>query len=424
MPDNPAGVYSLPPSYKVANGDLTDAAQHNPPFEDVEQALTNRVHRDGRSAWTGNHNANGNKLTGLEDGIDPQDAATVGQAAFRIGDFKGSVSDPGSKWLRRDGKLYLRATYPDLAALMPPLPDGVIWESRVSGSASNQSSGLVYAKDRYTAVGGSDVFSSDNGKDWSLRATISGVSMKNIAFGNNVYVAADLATGKSLTSLDGDDWSQGAVINSSGLFGVDYLPGPNVFVAAGGGGYIGSSGDGLSYTARVSGTTETIQRVRCVNGLIIAVGNRGYLSTSTDGVTFTVRPTNTTKDLQDVCFHDGLYVAVGQDGTIITSANLSGWTARTSGVGTTLFTVMASSAGFLASGMAGVARISSNGISWAASPTGTSYIFRGGLIAHDNPSRYLMVGPSQLVLDGLRTLPTQFKVPEDDPVYGFVKALP
>lgn len=81
MPDNSVGVYSLPPSYKVANGDDTDESQHNPPFEDVAQAISNRLHRDGRTSWTGDQKANGNKLTGLANGVASGDAAAVGQVS-------------------------------------------------------------------------------------------------------------------------------------------------------------------------------------------------------------------------------------------------------------------------------------------------------------------------------------------------------
>lgn len=77
MPDSPAGVYTLPPSYKVNNGDTSDANQHNPPFEDIAAALTERLCRDGRTSWTGNQNANGHKLTNLAPGTNPGDALTV-----------------------------------------------------------------------------------------------------------------------------------------------------------------------------------------------------------------------------------------------------------------------------------------------------------------------------------------------------------
>lgn len=84
MPDNPAGVYSLPPSYKVANGQFTNANQHNPPFEDIAQALSDRMHRDGRTAVTGDWNMNGFRLTNIGAATDPNDAVTAASVEAMI----------------------------------------------------------------------------------------------------------------------------------------------------------------------------------------------------------------------------------------------------------------------------------------------------------------------------------------------------
>ncbi len=118
MPDNSVGVYSLPPSYKVSNGDTTDENQHNPPFEDLAQAMSNRLHRDGRTSWTGNQNANGNKITGLAAGTASTDAATVGQGV-PIGammDFPGATAPSG--WLLCAGQAISRSTYSALFAVI------------------------------------------------------------------------------------------------------------------------------------------------------------------------------------------------------------------------------------------------------------------------------------------------------------------
>lgn len=115
MPDDPQGNYSLPPSYLVANGDTTDASQHNPPFEDVAQGLTNRLHRDGRTAWTGNQNANGYKITGLAEGTSSTDAVRVGQLSamgLPVGcviDFAGDTIPDG--WILCDGRAVSRTTF-------------------------------------------------------------------------------------------------------------------------------------------------------------------------------------------------------------------------------------------------------------------------------------------------------------------------
>lgn len=79
MPYDANGNYTLPAGYKAVTGTTIDVAQHNPPFEDVQAALNAVLMRDGRAPWTGNQNANANKLTNLADGTAAQDAATFGQ---------------------------------------------------------------------------------------------------------------------------------------------------------------------------------------------------------------------------------------------------------------------------------------------------------------------------------------------------------
>jgi microcystin-dependent protein len=47
------GVYSLPPGYLAVTGMVIQASQHNPPLEDIAQALTLRLSRDGSAPMTG-----------------------------------------------------------------------------------------------------------------------------------------------------------------------------------------------------------------------------------------------------------------------------------------------------------------------------------------------------------------------------------
>lgn len=79
MPRDTNGVYTLPPSYFVQTGDTILPNQHNPPMEDMANALTNSVDRDGRTVMTGNLQMGGNKITGLSDGENPGDAARIAQ---------------------------------------------------------------------------------------------------------------------------------------------------------------------------------------------------------------------------------------------------------------------------------------------------------------------------------------------------------
>lgn len=78
MPDT-SGVYSLPPSYKATSGQTIRTEQHNPPLEDIAQALTNRLPRDGSAPMTGDLAMNNRKITGLRKGTSGSDAARVDQ---------------------------------------------------------------------------------------------------------------------------------------------------------------------------------------------------------------------------------------------------------------------------------------------------------------------------------------------------------
>lgn len=53
MPSDGNGVYSLPPGYLAITGDTIVISQHNPIFEDVRDALTDRLMRSGVAAMTG-----------------------------------------------------------------------------------------------------------------------------------------------------------------------------------------------------------------------------------------------------------------------------------------------------------------------------------------------------------------------------------
>lgn len=119
MPRDSNGVMTLPASTWVQTGDTVLPVQHNSPFLDIENALTNSIDRDGRTVWTGNMQAGGNKITGLAAGTNPGDAATVSQLGPSLpaglkAQFAGQVPPDG--WLKRNGAVLKRATYAALFA--------------------------------------------------------------------------------------------------------------------------------------------------------------------------------------------------------------------------------------------------------------------------------------------------------------------
>ena len=73
------GIYTLPPGYFATDGTTIEVSQHNPVFEDVAQALTDSLPRDGSAPMTGNLAMGSNKITGLAAATNPADAVRFDQ---------------------------------------------------------------------------------------------------------------------------------------------------------------------------------------------------------------------------------------------------------------------------------------------------------------------------------------------------------
>ena len=73
------GIYTLPPGYFAVDGTTIEVSQHNPPLEDIAQALTDSLPRDGSAPMTGNLAMGSNKITGLAAATNPADAVRFDQ---------------------------------------------------------------------------------------------------------------------------------------------------------------------------------------------------------------------------------------------------------------------------------------------------------------------------------------------------------
>lgn len=73
------GIFSLIPGYFAVDGTTIKVSQHNPVFEDVAQALTDSLPRDGSAPMTGNLAMGSNKITGLAAATNPADAVRFDQ---------------------------------------------------------------------------------------------------------------------------------------------------------------------------------------------------------------------------------------------------------------------------------------------------------------------------------------------------------
>jgi hypothetical protein len=146
----------------------------------------------------------------------------------------------------------------------------------------------------------------------------------------------------------------------------------SLFVVVGQVGTILTSPDGITWTTRTSGTTQTLNRVGVLGSVLIAVGNTGTIVTSPDAATWTVRTSGTTQTLTDVVAKSGLAVITGGNGTILTSPDGATWTARTSGTTQYLSAVTASASTFVVTGFTGTILTSTDGFTWTARTSGTT----------------------------------------------------
>jgi hypothetical protein len=359
----------------------------------------------------------------------------VGQSNFlealSIGDGYYSardISSDGGTWLKRDGALYNSATYPSLAALLPSLPDGIEWSTVSTGTIGIISAFIADDDGFYIGTkNGSDsniYFSADlNG--FSLRAVIPGFSIEGLVNGGGIIGAID-GNGKVSSSNNGITFSAPVSVNSEGFGPGAVTWSGTVFCATGGNGTIYTSPDFSSWTIRTSGVTSFLYSAKYLNGNLIVTGGGGTILTApAAGTPWTARVSGSSANLYSSAYMAPNYVVVGAvsggQAVILTSTNLAAWTLRSSGASFDLNSVTASSAGLLAVGNTGTARISGDGISWASSATGVSFSLQNATSDPDEPATYFATGSSSL-LKGLRTLPTQFRVPNDAPQYGWIKA--
>ena len=73
------GIFTLVPGYFAVDGTTIEVSQHNPPLEDIAQALTDSLPRDGSAPMTGNLAMGSNKITNLAAATNPADAVRFDQ---------------------------------------------------------------------------------------------------------------------------------------------------------------------------------------------------------------------------------------------------------------------------------------------------------------------------------------------------------
>ena len=118
MPRSTDGSYSLPAGTLVNSGDTLLPSQHNPAMQDIAQALSNSLDRNGYGGMRAPLNLGGFPIQNVLPGSADSDVATVGQlTSIPVGavtDFAGSAAPTG--WLLCYGQAISRTTYASLFA--------------------------------------------------------------------------------------------------------------------------------------------------------------------------------------------------------------------------------------------------------------------------------------------------------------------
>ena len=91
MPRSGSGIYTLPPVYVAVPGTTVRSEQHNAPLEDLADAMTGSLPRNGAAPMTGNLNMNGRKIVNLLAATAPGDAPRFDQVPT-LGAYLSSVS--------------------------------------------------------------------------------------------------------------------------------------------------------------------------------------------------------------------------------------------------------------------------------------------------------------------------------------------
>ncbi|HVW60863.1 MAG TPA: T9SS type A sorting domain-containing protein [Puia sp.] len=166
------------------------------------------------------------------------------------------------------------------------------------------------------------------------------VTVKQVTYGNGIYLACLIYPVRLYSSLDGINWSkitgpplgQDSNINAyrqqaSIAFGAGR------FVLTSDSGRIFSSADLSTWTPSASGTTNNIATVQYLNGNFYAVGDAGLFLSSPDGLTWTMRTIgvpNPGYDYQEVLYGNGHLVITSVVPHVVYDSSSAGWRADSS----------------------------------------------------------------------------------------------
>jgi hypothetical protein len=137
-----------------------------------------------------------------------------------------------------------------------------------------------------------------------------GQSASDVAWGNSKYLV--LSTGNRFySSADLSSWSYVITtgVTATQLNGMAF--GANLFVVIGNSGVIQTSADGITWTSRTSGSSETLRKIYFINSTFWVIGDKRTLLSSADGVTWSTVAFNagvSSHDFMSLSYGNGVYI--------------------------------------------------------------------------------------------------------------------
>jgi hypothetical protein len=268
--------------------------------------------------------------------------------------------------------------------------NGTDWAVHASG-ASVPLYGLAYGDGRYVAVGDNGTSAtSANGVDWTTSSIGDGNNYWSVTFGEGRFVAVSGA-GTIVSSTDGATWAPASLDSAIPGYIELYVVGHGAgrFVAGGyfwdeptgnEGAMLLSSDDGLTWTlvtdpdipqdaTHPGHNNYWVDEVKYNGSQFVAAGDGGLLLVSTDGLEWSVRDADTTTDFYGAAFGATETVVFGRRGTYSVSSDLQTWVHGNPlpGLGFGRWeTINHNGSQYLVGGNASLLATSTDGLQWSA----------------------------------------------------------
>jgi hypothetical protein len=231
-------------------------------------------------------------------------------------------------------------------------PGGNHWTRRPTGFYDGVE-GLTYGQGRYVLISAFGVHVSTNGIDWTGLGDPVGHQLTSITYANHLFVLTSLIGGIA-TSPDGLTWTARTSGTTRDLWGAAYGNGGWVVVgSSGSGGVYVNSSDGQTWTAH-NFSAANLRNIVFGSGNFVMVGDSGYAASSTNGTAWTQRFTGAPGAINGICYADGYFLTVGDSGYVGSSSDVTNWAIRISGGTASLQRVAFGGGTFVATGYGGL----------------------------------------------------------------------